>query len=97
MNELGVLRQCQYPGFPNEPLDPFVRLAHDLGFAGKFLSGDARTLEQMRVAFREHAYAQVVQLAQTLALPNKMTASQRRMLEIATIRTTSETDRSYPN
>jgi hypothetical protein len=44
MKELGVLSQCKYPGFPNDPLDPFVRLAHDLGFAGEFVSGDARLL-----------------------------------------------------
>ena len=112
MKELGVWPQCDYPGFPNDPLDPFVRLAHDVRFAGEFMSGNARlllraserekealaeraerdgqrfvgdvqTLQQMRDAFRLCAYDQVVQLAATLALPEKMTAAQRRMLEIA--------------
>lgn len=120
MRTLGVLPQCEYPGFPEDPLDPFVRLAHDLRFAGEFLSGDARLLlqasycelaeasaqaepehqrnvgdsrllEQMREAFHRDAYAQVVQLAGDLVLPDKLTASQRRMLEIAEARRRSET------
>lgn len=115
MKELGVFSRCEYPGFPNDPLDPFVRLAHDLSFAGEFISGDARlllraserergaiadrvgrdlqgyvgdvrTLEQMRDAFRSGAYDQVVQLAGTLSLPDKMTTAQRRMVEIAKAR-----------
>ena len=115
MNELGVFSRCEYPGFPNDPLDPFVRLAHDLSFAGEFISGDARlllraaereraaiaeahrrdwqryvgdvrTLERMRNAFRSGAYNQVVQLAGTLMLPDKMTTTQRRMVEIAKAR-----------
>jgi hypothetical protein len=115
MKELGVWPQCEYPGFPNDPLDPFVRLAHDLSFAGEFISGDARlllrasereraaiaerdardllgyvgdvrTLERMREAFRSGAYDQVVQLAGTLVLPDKMTTVQQRMVEIARTR-----------
>jgi len=45
MRELGVWEQCQYPGFSAEPLDAFRGLAHDLGFAADFLSGDASILE----------------------------------------------------
>lgn len=115
MKELGAWPQCEYPGFPNDPLDPFMRLAHDLGFAGEFMSGDARLLlrasereraasaerggrdmqgyvgdirilERMRDAFRSGAYNQVVQLADTLTLPDKMTTVQRRMIEIARAR-----------
>lgn len=92
-----------------------MRLAHDLGFAGEFMSGDARLLlrasereraasaerggrdmqgyvgdirilERMRDAFRSGAYNQVVQLADTLTLPDKMTTVQRRMIEIARAR-----------
>jgi hypothetical protein len=48
--------------------------------------GDVRTLEQMREAFRLGAYDQVVQLASALRLPEKMTESQRRMLELAKLR-----------
>jgi hypothetical protein len=44
MKQLGVFPHCQYPGFPNDPLDPFVWLAHDVRFAGEFISGDARLL-----------------------------------------------------
>jgi hypothetical protein len=112
MKELGEWPRCDYPGFPNDPLDPFERLAHDLKFAGEFVSGDARlllraseieraalaaqdardfqgyvgdvrTLERMRDAFRVGAYDQVVELAGTLTLPDKMTDTQRRMVEIA--------------
>jgi hypothetical protein len=115
MKELGVFSRCEYPGFPNDPLDPFVRLAHDLSFAGEFISGDARlllrasereraaiaerdardvqgyvgdvrTLERMRDSFRSGAYDQVVQLAGTLSLPDKMTTAQRRMVKIAKAR-----------
>jgi hypothetical protein len=115
MKELGIFNQCEYPGFPNDPLNPFVRLAHDLRFAGEFISGDARlllrasereratmaecdgrdwqgyvgdlrTLERMRDAFRSGAYDQVVQLAGTLTLPDKMTIAQRRMVELAKAR-----------
>ena len=48
--------------------------------------GDGRTLERMRDAFRSDAYDQVVQLAGTLTLPDKMTTAQRRMVEIAKAR-----------
>jgi hypothetical protein len=89
-----------------------VRLAHDLRFAGEFVSGEARlllrasetertalterdgkdlqgyvgdirTLEQMRDAFRLGAYDQVVELADAITLPDKMTTTQRRIVEIA--------------
>jgi hypothetical protein len=115
MKELGVWPRCEYPDFPNDALDPFARLAHDLSFAGEFMSGDARlllraserergaiaerdgrdlqgyvgdgrTLERMRDSFRSGAYDQVVQLADTLRLPDKMTTAQRRMVEIAKAR-----------
>ena len=45
MRELGIWEQCQYPDFSAEPLDAFRGLAHDLGFASDFLSGDASILE----------------------------------------------------
>jgi hypothetical protein len=112
MKELGAWPRCEYPGFSNDPLDPFERLAHDLSFAGEFMSGDARlllrasaretaaiaegdarefqgyvgdtrTLERMRDAFRLGAYNQVVELAGTLTLPDKMTTAQLRMVEVA--------------
>ncbi len=51
MKELGAWPRCEYPGFPNDPLDPFERLAHDLRFAGEFMSGDARLL--LRATERE--------------------------------------------
>ncbi len=54
MKELGAFPRCQYPGFKNEPLDPFVRLAHDLRFAGDFLSGDGRML--LRASEIERAF-----------------------------------------
>ena len=44
MKELGVWSRCEYPGFPGDSVDPFERLAHDLNFAGEFMSGDARLL-----------------------------------------------------
>jgi len=112
MKELGEWPRCDYPGFPNDPIDPFERLAHDLKFAGEFVSGDARlllraseieraelarrdardfqgyvgdtrTLQRMRNAFRLGAYYEVVELAGTIRLPDKMTDTQRRMVEIA--------------
>jgi hypothetical protein len=39
MRELGVWAQCRYPGFSDNPMDAFHDLAHDLQFAGDFLSG----------------------------------------------------------
>jgi hypothetical protein len=39
MRELGVWAQCRYPGFSDNPMDAFHNLAHDLQFAGDFLSG----------------------------------------------------------
>jgi hypothetical protein len=115
MKELGVWRQCHYPGFSADPADPFERLAHDLNFAGDFRSGDARlllrasadektavaerdakdfqgytgdvrTLNHMRDAFRLGAYEQVAELAETVTSPDKMTLAQRRMVEIAKAR-----------
>jgi hypothetical protein len=115
MKELGIWTRCEYPGFPNDPTDPFERLAHDVKFAGEFVSGDARlllraseiertalaaqdardfqgyvgdirTLEQMRDAFRLGAYDQVVALAGTIRLPDNMTETQRRIVEIAKAR-----------
>ncbi|MGA7238049.1 MAG: hypothetical protein WBY44_20345 [Bryobacteraceae bacterium] len=112
MKELGEWPRCDYPGFPNDPMDPFERLAHDLKFAGEFMSGDARlllraseieraalaardardfqgyvgdirTLKRMRNAFRLGAYDEVVELAGAIRLPDKMTDTQRRMVEIA--------------
>ncbi len=112
MKELGEWPRCDYPGFHNDPVDPFERLAHDLKFAGEFMSGnarlllrasetertalaerdarnfqgyvgDVRTLNQMREAFRLGAYDQVAELAAAITLPDKMTSTQRRMVEIA--------------
>src|SRR3954454_10340293 len=44
MRELGVWEQCRYPGFSSEYLQVFRGLAHDLGFAQDFLSGNASIL-----------------------------------------------------
>lgn len=52
-------------------------------------SGDVRTLKQMRDAFRAGAYSQVVQLAATLTLPERMTAAQRKVVEVARAKVTS--------
>ncbi len=115
MKELGEWRRCDYPGFADDPIDTFERLAHDLKFAGEFVSGDARLLlrasetettalaeqyaqdfqsyvgdtrklNRMRDAFRLGAYDQVAELAATIILPDKMTDTQRRMVEIAKAR-----------
>jgi hypothetical protein len=48
--------------------------------------GDVRRLERMRDAFRSGAYDQVILLAATLTLPDKMTTAQRRIVEIAKAR-----------
>jgi hypothetical protein len=45
MKQLGVWSQCHYPGFSSDPMHAFVGLAHDLKFAGDFLSGDAGELK----------------------------------------------------
>ena len=44
MQQLGQLERCRYPGFPNDPMQAFHDLAHDLAFAEDFLSGDASVL-----------------------------------------------------
>lgn len=44
MAHLGVMDRCRYPGFSDDPLQAFHDLAHDLGFAADFLSGDASML-----------------------------------------------------
>jgi hypothetical protein len=44
MGQLGVSMLCRYPGFPQEHMQAFHDLAHDLVFAGDFLSGDASAL-----------------------------------------------------
>lgn len=45
--------------------------------------GDVRQIEQMRERFREGKYREVVSLASRLKYPNRMTESQRRIVEIA--------------
>jgi hypothetical protein len=44
MRELGAWEQCHYPGFSDDHINPFLGLAHDLGFAEDFLSGPAAVL-----------------------------------------------------
>ena len=112
MRELGILDQCHYPGFSENPLQAFRDLAHDVNLAQEFLSGtaaklrqaatkeadqrnaqqgalmalyagDARKLNEMRNSFREKRYREAVKLARGLKYPNRMTESERRMLEIA--------------
>jgi len=51
MQELGVWDQCLYPGFSGDDASAFHRLAHDLGFADDFISGEAEVLR--RAAGRE--------------------------------------------
>lgn len=46
MRELNVWDQCQYPGFSNDAMDAFARLAHDVTFAEDFLDGSASVLRQ---------------------------------------------------
>jgi len=46
MKELGRWRNNRYPGFSFGYLDGFHDLAHDLGYADDFLSGDAHILVQ---------------------------------------------------
>lgn len=112
MRELGVLDQCQYPGFSDDPMDAFARLAHDLIFADDFLDGpatvlrraaakeaaktaaeyadtmalyvgDRRKLDQLRQCFREKKYSDVVRLAGQLKYPDRLSESERKMIEIA--------------
>ena len=45
--------------------------------------GDKRTLDQLRSRFRETRYLEVIRLAKELKYPNRMTPSERRMVEIA--------------
>jgi hypothetical protein len=44
MRELGVWKECQYPGFSQDEFQVFHALAHDLAFARDFVAGDAGTL-----------------------------------------------------
>jgi hypothetical protein len=46
MRELGVWTQCRYPGFSENPIGAFHDLAHDLQFAGDFLSGRGDSLKK---------------------------------------------------
>ena len=40
MNQIGCIRDCQYPGYGDEPIDGFRRLKHDLAdFADDFTRG----------------------------------------------------------
>ncbi len=39
MREIGVWDQCHYPGFSSDPMNGFEELAHDLNFAGDFVTG----------------------------------------------------------
>jgi hypothetical protein len=62
MRELGVWTQCRYPGFSETPTDAFYSLAHDLQFAGDFLSGrgdrvkKASAMEKIDASSREAEY-----------------------------------------
>jgi hypothetical protein len=51
--------------------------------------GDLRQREQLQQRFREGSYGQVVGLAETLKYPDRMTESERRMVEIARKKTLS--------
>ena len=51
MRELSVREQCHYPDFSEQPKEAFLGLAHDLAFAGDFLTGTAALLRQ--AAMRE--------------------------------------------
>lgn len=44
MRELGVWKECQYPGFSQDEVQVFHALAHDLTFARDFVAGDAAIL-----------------------------------------------------
>ena len=44
MRELGVWKECQYPGFSQDEIQVFHALAHDLAFARDFVAGDAGAL-----------------------------------------------------
>jgi hypothetical protein len=44
MRELGVLQNCRYPGFSQDPLAAFEDLAHDLEFAKDFVAGSGELL-----------------------------------------------------
>ena len=46
MRELGVRKQCRYPGFSEDPKEAFLGLAHDLAFADDFLTGNGALLQQ---------------------------------------------------
>ncbi len=46
MRELGVWGQCEYPGFSEDAFGAFRELAHDLGFAHDFMSGDAEVFRK---------------------------------------------------
>lgn len=46
IQELGVLEQCLYPGFSEDPAVAFHGLAHDLAFAEDFLSGSGGALQR---------------------------------------------------
>ncbi len=112
MRELNVWDQCEYPGFSDDPMDGFARLAHDLSFANDFLDGpaivlrhaaareaattaaahadqtrgnvgDKRRIDQVRQCFREKNYSEAVRLAGELKYPDRMSESERKMVEIA--------------
>ena len=46
MRELGVQERCHYPGFSEDPKEAFLGLAHDLAFAGDFLTGTGALLRR---------------------------------------------------
>jgi hypothetical protein len=47
MKALGVLDQCKYPSFHDDPLAAFDDLAHDVALATEFLDGDASVLRSL--------------------------------------------------
>ena len=85
MKELGELARLRTGGRCSGLLKPRGQplAAQDCTTDFQGYVGDIRTLERMRDAFRLGAYDQVVELAGTITLPDKMTETQRRMVEIA--------------
>ena len=53
MREIGLWEGCEYPGFSADAFEAFRGLAHDLGCAEDFTSGDATVL--LRAAAKERA------------------------------------------
>ena len=66
MKALGVEDRCRYPGYPDDPLDGFRYLLHDLRhFGTAFLSGDTEAL--LRAAQEEAGNAATQRTRHTAA------------------------------